>query len=216
MRIVLMGPPGAGKGTQASRLVEAFGMVHLSSGDIFRAEKASGSDRGKKLAEYMNTGALVPDDVVVSMMADAITNVDGEAGLMLDGFPRTTAQAESLDKQLASEKAPLDAVVVITAPIEAIVERVTGRRVCSCGQAYHEKFLPPKRAGVCDKCGAALTQRADDTEKVVRDRLTAYNSQTEPVIAYYRASGRVRMIEVDGAKAPDAVTADLLRALKGS
>ncbi|MCY2923990.1 MAG: adenylate kinase [Planctomycetota bacterium] len=216
MRIVLMGPPGAGKGTQAKRLVEAFGMVHLSSGDIFRAEKASGSPRGKKLAEYMDSGALVPDDVVVSMMADAITNANGQAGLMLDGFPRTTAQAQALDKQLASAKAPLDAVVVITAPDQAIVERVTGRRVCQCGQAYHVKFMPPKQAGVCDACGSALTQRADDTEKVVRDRLTAYNRQTEPVIAYYRTSGGVRMIEVDGAKAPDAVTADLLRALKGA
>ena len=216
MRIVLMGPPGAGKGTQAKRLVEAFGMVHLSSGDIFRAEKASGSPRGKKLAEYMDAGALVPDDVVVSMMADAITGANGKGGLMLDGFPRTTAQAEALDKQLAAAKAPLDAVAVITAPAEAVVERIAGRRVCSCGQAYHVKFMPPKKAGVCDACGSALTQRADDTETVIRDRLAAYNRQTEPVIAYYRKSGRVRMIEVDGAKAPDAVTADLVRALKGA
>jgi adenylate kinase len=211
-----MGPPGAGKGTQARRLVDQFGMVHLSSGDIFRAEKAAGSPRGKRLAQYMDAGRFVPDDVVVAMMADAITKADGKAGLMLDGFPRTTAQAEALDEQLAAAKAPLDAVVVLTAPDEAIVERITGRRVCSCGQAYHVKFLPPRKAGVCDTCGAALTPRADDTEKVVRDRLAAYNRQTGPVIAYYRNRPHVRMIEVDGAKAPDEVTADLIQALKAS
>lgn len=211
-----MGPPGAGKGTQAKRLVDEFGMVHLSSGDIFRAEKASGTDRGRKLAEFMDSGKLVPDDVVVSMMADAIKNADGKSGLMLDGFPRTTAQAEALDRQLAAAKAPLDAVVVIAAPDSAIVERITGRRVCPCGQAYHVKFMPPKQAGVCDKCGSALTQRADDTEKVVVDRLSAYNRQTEPVISYYRKRADVKMIEVNGAKAPNEVTVDLIRALKAS
>ena len=216
MRIVLMGPPGAGKGTQAKRLVERFGMVHLSSGDIFRAEKASGSDLGMKLAEYMSAGQLVPDDTVVEVMARAITGADAEAGLLLDGFPRTVPQAEALDVQLGRADSPLDGVVVITAADEAIVERITGRRSCGeCGKIYHVKFLPPQKEETCDDCPGEvkLTQRADDTEQVVRDRLAAYYNQTEPVIAYYRDRGEVNVVEVDGNGSPDEVTSALAEAV---
>ena len=211
-----MGPPGAGKGTQAKRLVERFGMVHLSSGDIFRAEKTSGSELGRKLAEYMSAGELVPDDMVVEIMAKAVTNADGEAGLMLDGFPRTVPQAEALDGQLARAGKPLDGVVVITCDDEAIVERITGRRSCpECGRVYHVKFLPPKAAGRCDACeDVELVQRADDTEAVVRERLAAYYGQTEPVIAYYRNRGEVKIVEVDGNGKPDEVTTSLAEAVE--
>ena len=208
-----MGPPGAGKGTQAKRLGDEFKLAHLSSGDIFRAEKASGSELGKQLAEYMSAGKLVPDQIVVNVMARAIAAVDG--GLLLDGFPRTVPQAQALDKQLGEIGKPLDAVVVITADSNEIVERITGRRSCpKCGKAYHVKFLPPKVAGVCDVCGANLTQREDDTEAVVRKRLDAYFQQTEPVIAYYRSAGRP-VVEVDGSRSPDEVTAAMVDTLNG-
>lgn len=203
-----MGPPGAGKGTQAKRLVERFGMVHLSSGDIFRAEKASGSDLGRKLAEYMDAGRLVPDEIVVEVMAQAITGSDAPTGLLLDGFPRTVPQAEALDRQLDRAAKPLDAVVVITAADDAIVERITGRRSCpACGRIYHVRFLKPKNDNRCDACDAELLQRDDDTESVVRERLAAYARQTEPVIAYYRGRDGANVLEVDGNGTPDEVTA---------
>ena len=213
MKIVLMGPPGAGKGTQASRLADRFGMVHLSSGDIFRAEKASGSELGDKLAEYMQAGQLVPDATVVDVMVKAITGA-AEGGLLLDGFPRTVAQAESLDGQLDRAGQTLDAVVVITADDDEIVGRITGRRMCpSTGKIYHIKYMPPKVEGICDETGEKLIQRADDTEEVVRERLNAYYKQTEPVIAYYRGVVDLNVIEVDGNQAPDAVTASLIEAM---
>ena len=213
MRLVLMGPPGAGKGTQAKRMAEKFELVHLSSGDIFRAEKASGSPRGQKLAEYMNAGALVPDEIVVEMMADAIKNA--QAGLLLDGFPRTVPQAESLDRQLADAGVPLDAVVVIKADDDQIVERITGRRSCpKCGKVYHVKYLRPKNDNVCDDDQTELTQRSDDKEDVVRERLNAYYKQTEPVIGYYRERTSVPVVDVDGNASPDEVTAAIVAVLE--
>ena len=210
-----MGPPGAGKGTQAKRLVEAFGMAHLSSGDILRARRASGSPLGRKLAKYMDAGALVPDEVVVEVMAEAITSSDAAGGLMLDGFPRTVPQAEALDRQLRGAGKPLDAAAVITADESALVRRITGRRSCpKCGRAFHVEFLPPAREGVCDACGAELAQRSDDTEAVVRNRLDAYRNQTEPVLEYYRCSEGLRLVEIDGDKSPDEVTRDMVDALK--
>ena len=215
MRIVLMGPPGAGKGTQAKRLAEKFGMDHLSSGDIFRAERSSGSQLGRKLAEYMDDGRLVPDDVVVEIMAKAVAAGDSPGGLMLDGFPRTVPQAEALDEQLEQAGTPLDAAVVIKASPDVIVERITGRRSCpQCGKAYHVKFMPPASEGVCDSCGVKLVQRRDDTESVVRERLEAYAARTRPVIEYYRASAKLKMIEIDGDNPPDDVTADLVGAVQ--
>lgn len=209
-----MGPPGAGKGTQAKRLVEQFGMVHLSSGDILRAEKASGSALGQKLAEYMNAGKLVPDDTVVNVMAKALTDTAG-TGLLLDGFPRTVPQAKALDEQLAKAGKALDAVVVITASSDLIVERITGRSTCpKCGKVYHVKNMPPKKANVCDACGSALVQRDDDKEAVVRQRLDAYIRQTEPVIAYYRTRPKLKVVEMDGDMPADTVTAAMAKALE--
>lgn len=209
--MVLMGPPGAGKGTQAKRLVDRYAMVHLSSGDIFRAEKASGSESGTKLAEYMEAGRLVPDDVVVAIMAGAITAGDADAGLLLDGFPRTVPQAEALDRQLAAAGKPLDAVVLIQADEDEIVGRITGRRGCpECGKVYHVTFMRPEVEGLCDRCRVPLVQRKDDTEQVVRERLAAYKAQTEPVVAYYRSRPDMRIVEVDGNRPADAVTDELI------
>jgi adenylate kinase len=215
MRIVLMGPPGAGKGTQAARLVEQFGMTHLSSGDIFRAEKNSGSELGQKLADIMASGALVPDDIVVDIMARAITSTEG--GLLLDGFPRTVAQAKALDETLGELGKPLDAVVVITADSDAVVGRITGRRSCpQCGKGFHVEFMPSARGEYCDVCDGdvAQVQREDDQEETVRKRLEAYHKQTAPVIEYYKTSGDVTVVEVDGMGSPDEVTASMVEALE--
>ncbi len=210
-----MGPPGAGKGTQAKRLVEKFGMTHLSSGDIFRAEKASGSELGEKLAQYMTAGKLVPDEIVVEMMAKAMTSGDADAGLLLDGFPRTVAQAEALDATLAKAEKPLDAVILITADENEIVERITGRRSCpACGKAFHVKFIPSEKGELCDMCGEKIVQREDDTESVVRERLQAYMAQTEPVMEYYKTQEGLDVIEINGSQAPDAVTSSLFEAIE--
>ncbi|MCE5277314.1 MAG: adenylate kinase [Planctomycetaceae bacterium] len=215
MRIVLMGPPGSGKGTQAKRLADRYGMKHLSSGDIFRAEKSSGSELGKALAKYMDAGQLVPDDVVVEIMAKAITAVDSKRGLLLDGFPRTVAQAEALDRTLAKAGSPLDAVVEIQADDNAIVRRIVGRRSCpACNKVYHTEFMPPKDDKKCDACGAELVQRDDDTEPVVAKRLDTYHQQTEPVMGYYRSRGELPVLTVDGNKDVKDVTADLTDALE--
>ncbi len=214
MRAVLMGPPGAGKGTQAQRLADTFDMVHLSSGDILRAERSRGSKLGSKLKSYMDAGELVPDGIVVKIMAEAISAQTAGKGLLLDGFPRTVAQAEALDAQLAGLGRPLDAVVLIELPDALILERITGRRSCPrCGKVYHTRYLPPKVPGRCDECSAELVQRSDDTEAVVRERLEAYRRQTEPVVAYYRGLGRP-VIGIDGSGPVDAVTARLAQALR--
>ncbi|MHC4985017.1 MAG: adenylate kinase [Planctomycetota bacterium] len=214
MRLVLMGPPGAGKGTQAQMLTERLGVGHLSSGDIFRAERASGSDLGEQLARYMDAGELVPDDVVVSMMAGAITAQAG--GLMLDGFPRTVPQAEALDKQLAGADRPLEAVVVILADDDIIVTRITGRRSCPvCGKIFHQTNMPSSRGDLCDACegDVELVQREDDTEAVVRQRLTAYRNQTQPVIDYYERSGAT-VLKFDGNGAAEALAQQIIDALQ--
>ncbi len=213
MRVVLMGPPGAGKGTQAKYLVEKFGMVHLSSGDILRAERADGSELGEKLKSYMDAGELVPDEIVVEIMAKAIAKQDADKGLLLDGFPRTVAQAQALDKQLEQLGLPLEAVLVIEADESLLVDRITGRRSCpDCGRVYHIRNIPPAKEGVCDVCGAELLQRDDDTEEVVRQRLTAYRGQTEPVIEYYATGGR-KMITLDGGAPLEEVAQQAAEAL---
>jgi adenylate kinase len=210
-----MGPPGAGKGTQAKRLVDEFGMTHLSSGDILRAERGSGSDLGRQLAQYMDAGGLVPDPIVVSVMAKAVSQNHSGRGLLLDGFPRTVHQAQALDEQLAQAGKPLDAVVVITADEGLIIERITGRRSCpSCGRVYHVRFMPPRREAVCDACGTALVQREDDSEAVVRQRLANYNRQTEPVIGHYRQRKDVQVIEVDGGGEAGQVAGQLIQRLR--
>ena len=213
MRIVLMGPPGAGKGTQAQRLAEKHKLLHLSSGDILRAERASPSELGRKLKTYMDAGELVPDEIVVEIMAKAIAFQPANQGLLLDGFPRTVAQAKSLDSQLAKLNSPLDAVLVIEVDDSLLVERITGRRSCpNCGRVYHMKYLPPRVDERCDECSTKLVQRPDDTEAVVRERLRAYRRQTQPVIEYYKTGGR-KVIAVDGSASPDDVTARVAQAL---
>ncbi len=212
MRVVLMGPPGAGKGTQAARLVDMYGMTHLSSGDIFRAEKASGSELGEKLNEYMSKGALVPDEIVVEMMAKAIAAVDGS--LLLDGFPRTVAQAEALDETLATLERPLDAVVLIQCGDNVIVERIVNRRSCpQCGKGFNLVTMPSAKGENCEDCDVALSQREDDTEETVRQRLEAYRAQTEPVLDYYRNKGQASMLDINGEKPIDEGVADLAKAL---
>lgn len=218
MRIVLLGAPGAGKGTQAKRLAETFDMLHLSSGDILRGEKASGSELGAKLAEYMDAGQLVPDEIVVSVMAKAIADPTASKGLLLDGFPRTVVQAEALDKQLAAAGAPLDKVAVIDVSEDAVVERICGRRSCpKCGAIYHVTYLKPAVEGVCDKCGytGEFEQRSDDKEDVVRQRLAAYNELTAPLIDYYKQTAPEKVMIFDGNKAPDEVTAAMVERIRG-
>jgi len=219
MRVVLLGAPGAGKGTQAKRLADTFGMVHLSSGDILRAEKAGDSDLGAALAGYMDAGELVPDDVVVSVMAKAVGSPETAGGLLLDGFPRTVGQAEALDAQLAAAGTPLDVVVVIDVPEEAVAERICGRRSCpKCGAIYHVTFLKPRTAGVCDACGfeGEFDQRSDDRPDVVRQRLKAYKQQTAPLIEYYDRSSAGRVLRFDGGKTPEEVTADIVAGLQSA
>jgi adenylate kinase len=213
MRVVLLGPPGAGKGTQAKRLADEFGMVHLSSGDIFRAEKASGSDLGQQIAEKIDQGELVPDPIVVEMMTRAI--LDAGDALILDGFPRTLAQAKNLDESLSAHGEALDLVVLIEVCDEEVVERIAGRRIApESGEVYHVRFNPPKVKDICDVSGEELIQRADDCEDVVRDRLLTYHKQTQPVADYYRSQA-LAMIEVTGTgKMPDDVTEAIFAAMQ--
>ncbi len=214
MLAVLMGPPGAGKGTQAERIAERFAMTHLSSGDIFRAEKSSGSELGKQIAAVMARGELVSDALVVEIMVKAIQSVEG--GLLLDGFPRTLPQAEVLDGMLGDSGLSVDAVILITADDETIVKRITGRRSCpQCGKAFHVDYMPSAKGTFCDACDGEvrLVQRDDDSESVVRQRLEAYKGQTEPVIDYYQQRDGVTVIVVDGEQSPEEVTASISQEL---
>jgi len=197
MRIVLLGAPGAGKGTHCKRIAERYGIVHLSSGDILRRERAEGTKLGKKAQEYMDAGALVPDDLIVEMMIRAIAKAP--AGYVLDGFPRTVNQAEVLDRSLAKNKQGIDAVINLEVDDRVVLERITGRRSCpKCGTVYHVKNMPPKVDELCDKDGTKLMQRPDDTEEVVRNRLETYYRQTRPVVDYYRARRTVYDIDANG------------------
>jgi adenylate kinase len=197
MNLILLGPPGAGKGTQAQLLERDRGLVQLSTGDMLRAAIASGSALGKKVKGIMDSGALVPDDVMIQMIAERIVQPDCAKGFILDGFPRTTAQAEALDRMLAEKGLRLDHVIEMTIDPEVLTARIAGRFSCArCGTGYHDEFKRPKVEGVCDKCGGReFTRRSDDRPETVKARLEAYNRQTAPLLPYYRSKGVVRTVD---------------------
>lgn len=197
MNIILLGPPGAGKGTQAKRIEDSRGLVQLSTGDMLRAAVASGSALGRQAKQVMDAGKLMPDDLMIQMIAERIGQPDCKNGFILDGFPRTTRQAEALDEMLESKGLHLHAVIEMQVDEEALVERITGRFSCAkCGAGYHDKFQKPKRAGVCDSCGGTeFKRRADDTAETVRKRLEAYRAQTAPILPYYRAKGILQSVD---------------------
>lgn len=208
MNLVLLGPPGAGKGTQAVRIAKRFGLLHLSSGDILRAERKEQTELGRKAQDYMDRGALVPDDLILAMMMDHIAKPAAASGFLLDGFPRTVTQAEGLDERLAARGARIEIVVNMVVDDADVTRRLTGRMSCpKDGRIYHEMFSPPKRAGVCDDCGSELTRRKDDDPSVVEQRLKTYHAETKPLVAYYSAKGNLRPVDAGGAV--DDVTASI-------
>jgi adenylate kinase len=205
MRIVLLGAPGAGKGTQCKRIVQRYGLLHLSSGDILRQQRAEGTSLGKKAQSYMDSGQLVPDQIVVRMMIDAVKKAPA-AGFILDGFPRTLYQAVELDNSLAHNGQAVDAILNLQIDDRMVAERMTGRRSCpKCGAVYHLKSLQPKVNGICDRDGAGLIQRPDDSPEVVAKRLKTYHQQTEPVVDYYNNNGRT-VFDVDANNGADKVS----------
>jgi adenylate kinase len=198
MRIVLLGGPGSGKGTQAKKLTEKYGIPQISTGDIFRAAVKEGTPMGSKAKEYMDKGELVPDDVVVGVVEERLVKPDLENGYMLDGFPRTLPQAEALDKIMEKTGKKIDHAVLVDVPDGELMKRLTGRRTCrnsDCGKMYHVMFNPPKKEGICDACGSELYQRADDSEATIRERLNVYADQTAPLIDYYDKKGLLRRIQ---------------------
>lgn len=212
IRVVLLGPPGAGKGTQAKLLQEMFEACQVSTGDILRKAVADKTPLGEEAAGYINRGALVPDGVILNLVAERVREKDCEKGFLLDGFPRTLAQADGLQKILERSLLELDCVVSVRVPTEVIIERLSGRRTCKdCGAMYHVVFGPPKKAGVCDKCGGDLYQREDDREETIAARLKVYEDQTAPLIEYYREQGLLR--EIDGVGSVDEIRRRVIEAL---
>lgn len=213
MHILLMGPPGAGKGTQAAELVKEFAIPHISTGDMFRAAMKEGTEMGRKAKAYIDAGNLVPDSVTVGIVRDRLAQDDCKKGFILDGFPRTVEQADALDGIMKELGLSLKRVLNINVPAADLVERAVGRRICKkCGATYHVKFNPSQKEGVCDECGGELFQRADDTAETMTNRLSVYEASTKPLIDYYQKAGIYT--EVDGRQAIDKVTKDLVEALK--
>jgi len=207
MRLVLFGPPMAGKGTQASMMAERLGLLHIAMGDLLREAVAANTSLGRKAKKFMDEGALVPDAIVIGLVEGKLKTSNSEAGFILDGFPRTVGQAEQLE-----QFTEIDLVLNIDVPFDRLVERSTGRRVCrKCGAVYHIDFKPPRKPDICDRCGGSLYRRDDDKEPVVRERLRAYEAQTQPVINYYDVRGKLRF--VDGDKSIDEVGRRLLEAI---
>ena len=213
MNIIFLGPPGAGKGTQAKILVEKYGIPQISTGDMLREHVAKGTELGMKAKEYMEKGQLVPDEIILSMVKERLSQDDAQKGFILDGFPRTVAQAEALDKLLEEMGKKIEYVLALIVPDEELVTRLTGRRTCkNCGMMYHIKFKPPKVEGKCDACGGELYQRADDNEETVRNRLKVYHEQTAPLIEYYKKKGV--LFEIDGSKSIEEITQQIINILE--
>ena len=199
MNLVLLGPPGAGKGTFAGMIKETFGLVHISTGDMLRDAMKSGSDLGNSVKSYVESGGLVPDELIIKIMEERLGQSDVKAhGYLLDGFPRTTAQAESLDRILAHIQQPIDLVVYMEAGLPVIVQRLTGRRLCrACSAIYHTVNMPPKQDGVCDHCGGELYQRPDDNEETITNRMKVYKESTQPIVNYYRSQKKLRTFNAE-------------------
>jgi len=214
MILILLGAPGAGKGTQAQRLQEKYGLIQLSTGDMLRAAVAEGTEIGLKAKSVMERGELVSDDIMTGIISDRLDQPDCINGVILDGFPRTEAQAEALDSMLADKNLSLDAVIEMKTDDEVLVERVTGRYTCAkCGAGYHDKFLKPAKEGVCDKCGGTeFIRRSDDTAETVKSRLQSYHNQTAPLLPYYKGKGILK--QVDGMAEIDEVTRQIEAVLK--
>lgn len=212
MRLLITGRPGAGKGTQAVNITKFYNIPHISTGDMFRAAIKNQTALGMTAKEYMDKGALVPDEVTIGIVKERLLEPDCKNGFLLDGFPRTIAQAEALDKILSEQNVKLDAVLDVNVAREILVRRMVGRRVCkTCGATYHIEFNKPKTEGICDNCGSALIQRADDTESTAVNRLAVYDSQTAPLLAYYEKQGLLKT--VNGDQPVDHVFADIKLAL---
>ncbi|WP_024865230.1 adenylate kinase [Butyrivibrio sp. FCS014] len=212
MKIIMLGAPGAGKGTQAKMIAEKFGIPHISTGDIFRANIKNGTELGKKAKEYMDKGQLVPDELTVKILLDRVANEDCKNGYVLDGFPRTIPQADVLDKELTKLGDKVDFAINVDVPDENIVRRMSGRRAClKCGATYHIEHIPPKKEGICDTCGSELVQRDDDKPETVQNRLSVYHEQTQPLIDYYNKKNILKT--VDGTRDMQVVFGDIVNIL---
>lgn len=212
MKIVLLGPPGAGKGTQAKSISNRYSIPHISTGDIFRKNISENTPLGVEAKSYMDNGQLVPDEVTINMVKDRLKQDDCKNGYLLDGFPRTVQQAEALDNFLTEREESIDTALLIEVPKEFILERMTGRRVCpSCGASYHVKFNPPTKDGKCDLCGSDVIQRKDDTEETVKERLDVYENQTQPLIDFYKSKKQLSV--VDGTQAINEVFENICKIL---
>jgi len=213
MRLILLGPPGAGKGTQASAIVKRYNIPHISTGDIFRLNIKENTPLGKEVKSYLDAGILVPDELVVDIVKDRLKKSDCANGFILDGYPRTINQAEALDKELAKMGIKLDAVINIFLDVQLLIERAVGRRLCkNCGATYHIKFHPPKQDGICDICGGELYQRDDDKEETVKKRIEVYLTQTKPLIEYYK--DKDILVNIDGAQSIEDTFKEIINALE--